>query len=36
MVDFSNYVSDPEGDELVVVAAREYPGFELLRPPQPS
>lgn len=29
VVDFSNYVSDPEGDELVVVAAREYPGIRI-------
>ena len=29
VVDFSDFVSDPEGDELVVVAAREYPGIRI-------
>ena len=29
IVDFSNFVSDPEGDELVVIVAREYPGIRI-------
>ena len=29
ILDFSNFVSDPEGDELVVVVAREYPGIRI-------
>ena len=29
VVDISNYVSDPEGDDLVITASRDYPGLRI-------
>ena len=29
VIDFSNYVSDPEGEELEIVISREYPGLRI-------